>query len=120
MGKVVDAGRLVVRRPAGIEGRHGGPRPGRPAAGMIGAAGVVGEAPMDQCWTLTVDRDTCMGSGICAATAPKHFQLEKGRSRPIEKVISPDDLVLDAAETCPSEAITVHDAAGHQLAPEPL
>ncbi len=65
---------------------------------------------MDQCWTLTVDRDTCLGSGSCAATAPKHFRLEKGRSRPIDEVISPDDTVLDAAETCPAEAIAVYDA----------
>jgi ferredoxin len=75
---------------------------------------------MDQCWTLTVDRDACLGSGICAATAPKHFRLDGGRSRPIEEVISPDDIVLDAADTCPAEAITVSDVAGHRLAPEPL
>ena len=75
---------------------------------------------MDQCWTVTVDRGACMGSGICAATAPKHFRLDKGRSRPVEEVINPDDIVLDVAETCPAEAITVYDTAGRQLAPEPL
>jgi ferredoxin len=73
---------------------------------------------MDQCWTLTVDRGACLASGICAATAPKHFRLENGRSRPIDEVISPDDIVLDAAETCPAEAIAVYDAAGRQLAPD--
>jgi ferredoxin len=72
---------------------------------------------MDECWKVTVDRDACLGSGICAATAPEHFRLDNDRSRPINDVISPDNVVLDAAETCPAEAITVYDAAGRQLAP---
>jgi ferredoxin len=72
---------------------------------------------MDECWTVTVNRDVCQGTGMCAGTAPKHFRLDDGRSRPIHEVISPDDVVLDAAETCPTEAIAVHDSEGHQLAP---
>jgi ferredoxin len=74
---------------------------------------------MTACWTVTVDRDACLGSGMCAGTAPRHFRLDDGRSRPIEETIEPDDAVLDAADTCPAEAITVHDSAGHQLAPSP-
>jgi ferredoxin len=31
---------------------------------------------MDECWTVTVDRDACLGSGMCAANAPRHFQLD--------------------------------------------
>ena len=73
---------------------------------------------MSECWTLTVDRDACLGSGLCASAAPRHFRLDDGRSRPIQKDIQPDDLVLDAAETCPAEAITVHDGAGHPIAPD--
>lgn len=72
---------------------------------------------MDECWRITVDRDACMGSGGCTTTAPEHFRLEGGRSRPVSEVIDPDDSVLDAAATCPAEAIAVCDAAGDQLAP---
>lgn len=72
---------------------------------------------MNECWTLTVNRDLCLGTGLCAGTAPRHFQLSDGRSRPIADVIDPDDIVLDAADTCPTEAIAVHDAAGSRLAP---
>ena len=70
-------------------------------------------------WRIAVDRDACLGSGVCAATALRHFRLDEGRSRAIHEDIEPDDVVLDAAETCPAEAITVYDAAGHRLAPDP-
>jgi ferredoxin len=74
---------------------------------------------MDECWKVTVDRDACIGSGICVGTAPDHFRLDDSRSRPVAEVVGPDEILLDAAESCPSEAITVYDAAGRRLAPEP-
>lgn len=73
---------------------------------------------MDEYWRVTVDRNACLGSGLCAGTAPEYFRLDDGRSRPIKELIDPDDIVVDAADTCPAEAIVVHDAAGRQLAPE--
>jgi ferredoxin len=68
-------------------------------------------------WTVSVDRGACLGSGVCAATAPARFRLDGGRSRPVEGVIDPDGSVLDVANLCPAEAITVHDAEGRLLAP---
>jgi hypothetical protein len=56
-------------------------------------------------------------SARAQACAPKHFRLDDGRSRPMKDVIDPDDIVLDAADTCPTEAIAVDDAAGRQIAP---
>ncbi|HKN53838.1 MAG TPA: ferredoxin [Amycolatopsis sp.] len=73
---------------------------------------------MDQRWKVAVNRDTCLGSGICAATAPRHFRLDDGKSRPLQEDIEPDDIVLDVADTCPAEAITVYNAAGHRIAPD--
>jgi ferredoxin len=70
-------------------------------------------------WRVAVDRDTCIGSGICAASAPDHFTLEDDRSRPLAELVEPEDVVIDAAESCPVEAIVVTDAAtGERLAPE--
>jgi ferredoxin len=70
-------------------------------------------------WRVGVDRETCIGSGMCAATAPNHFILDADRSRPLAEQIEPDDVVIDAAESCPVEAIVVTDAAtGERLAPE--
>ena len=60
-------------------------------------------------WKLSVDR-ACIGSGSCVGVAPRHFQLDADqRSHPIAVQVEPDDAVLDAAASCPIEAITVTD-----------
>ncbi len=73
---------------------------------------------MSEHWKITVNREACLGSGVCAATAPRHFRLQDGKSRALQEDIESDDIVLDVADTCPAEAITVYNAAGHRLAPD--
>jgi len=69
-------------------------------------------------WRVRVDQDLCIGSGICAGTAPEQFELVAGRARSLRETTGPDDRVLDAAQSCPVEAIAVRDlAAGTDLAP---
>jgi ferredoxin len=75
---------------------------------------------MGERWRVTVDREVCLGSGVCAASAPEHFRLDGGRSRAIREDIEADEIVLDVANTCPAEAITVYGPAGHRLAPDPI
>jgi len=72
-------------------------------------------------WTLGVDRTRCNGTGICVGTAPGHFTLDEGhRSHPRAATVDADDAVEQAAECCPTEAITVTDAdTGEPLFPEP-
>ena len=73
----------------------------------------------EQQWRVTVDRKTCIGSGVCIGTAAAHFSLVDERSQPAAELIDPDQAVVDAAESCPVEAILVRDAAtGEVLAPE--
>jgi ferredoxin len=72
---------------------------------------------MSERWTVTVDRGLCQGTGLCASAAPRHFRLDDGRSRPVQDVTDPDDVLLDAAAICPTEAILISDAAGRPLAP---
>jgi ferredoxin len=72
---------------------------------------------MDERWKVTVNREACLGSGMCAATAPRHFRLDDGKSRALQEDIEPDDIVLGTADTCPAEAIIVYNAAGHRIAP---
>ena len=89
--------------------RDAGARPG-PAARPLVAGG----------WRVSVDSGRCIGSGLCAATAPAYFQIVDGTSRPPADPIGPDDAALDIADSCPVEAITVCDAAtGEVLAPRP-
>lgn len=74
--------------------------------------------PMGECWKITVNRNTCVGAGVCIGTASRYFRLDDGRSRPIAETIDPDDEVLAAADVCPTESISVYDAAGRELAPQ--
>jgi ferredoxin len=62
-------------------------------------------------WRLTVS-DACIGSGSCVGLASEHFALgEDGKSHPLTVLVDPDENVLDAAYSCPVEAIRVEDAA---------
>ncbi|MEV1289164.1 ferredoxin [Micromonospora sp. NPDC049679] len=70
-------------------------------------------------WRVTVDPRRCIGSGICAGAAPDHFVLVDAVSIPLDELIPPEESVLDAAESCPMEAIAVRDAVdGRLIAPE--
>ncbi|MCA2218132.1 ferredoxin [Jidongwangia harbinensis] len=71
-------------------------------------------------WRLHVDRDLCIGSGICAGLDPDQFTLVGGVSVATPAPVPPTGAAVDAAESCPVEAITVRDAADdHLIAPEP-
>ncbi|NUP54187.1 MAG: ferredoxin [Catenulispora sp.] len=59
-------------------------------------------------WSVTVDKDLCIGSGGCVLRAPEAFELDAARqSCPRVEVMAASDEVLDAAENCPVEAITI-------------
>ncbi|MFG3555275.1 ferredoxin [Micromonospora sp. NPDC047557] len=74
---------------------------------------------MSTAWRIGVDARRCIGTSICAGTAPEHFHLVGGLSEPLADVVEPADVVLDAADSCPVEAITVRDATDDRLiAPE--
>ncbi|MFJ6796894.1 ferredoxin [Streptomyces sp. NPDC091268] len=69
-------------------------------------------------WELSVDRTHCQASGVCVAIAPGHFALVDGRARPVQPLVEADEAVMEAAETCPMEAVFVRGASsGRQLAP---
>lgn len=73
----------------------------------------------DERWALSVDREKCIGSGMCSASAPDHFDLTDGRAQPVHPELDADELVLEAAESCPVEAIRLVElSTGTVLAPE--
>lgn len=70
-------------------------------------------------WRLHVDPSRCIGSGICAGVAPDHFVLVDGLSRPLTERIPAAEAVLDAADSCPMEAVIVSDVDTlRRVAPE--
>ncbi|MEU7043283.1 ferredoxin [Streptomyces varsoviensis] len=58
-------------------------------------------------WRVDVDRSVCIGSGICAGSAPELFRLEGERARPVQEEIEPQEAALDVADSCPAMAITI-------------
>jgi ferredoxin len=66
-------------------------------------------------WKVSVDKNVCICSAMCVAIAPGRFVLdEQQRSSPVEAEIDPDEVVRDAAASCPSEAISLVDAGTGQ------
>jgi len=68
---------------------------------------------------VTVDQTRCIGSGLCARTAPAALTLApNGRATPVGPTTTPSDALTEAAEMCPVEAIAVrHATTGELLAP---
>lgn len=60
-------------------------------------------------WRVEVG-PACIGSASCVAFSPELFALgEDNRSHPVLAEIEPNQAALDAAVTCPVEAITIVD-----------
>jgi ferredoxin len=69
------------------------------------------DAGQPRSWRITV-KETCVGSGMCAAIADGYFVLDSDdRSRPVAEQVAPADSVRYAAANCPMEAIEVTDTA---------
>jgi len=71
-------------------------------------------------WRLRVDKDRCIGSGSCQGLAPQRFGMDAGnRAYPLLPAVEPDELVLDAAASCPVEAILIVDLeTGERVDPD--
>ncbi|MFD0373370.1 ferredoxin [Streptomyces sp. NPDC059071] len=66
---------------------------------------------MSEQWQISVHK-SCRRSGICAAAAPRYFSVgEDHRTRPAAGPVAPDPELIDVAEACPAEAITLTDLA---------
>ena len=67
---------------------------------------------------IRVDRDLCIGVGNCVAFAPTVFKLdEENKAVVLDPSSVDDDTLLEAAESCPENAIIVEDDQGVQLYP---
>ena len=69
-------------------------------------------------WRIAVDHTNCMGTALCAGTRPDRFRIVGSHSNPVQEQVEPDAELVDVADSCPTEAISVHDAEGKRLAPE--
>ena len=67
---------------------------------------------------VKVDRDLCTGIGNCVVIAPSVFELDaKQKAVVLDANAANKDKLVEAAENCPMEAITIIDDNGEQLYP---
>ena len=67
---------------------------------------------------VVVIRDKCIGAANCVGIASKTFQLDKERKVLLLDSKAHDDNVLfEAAEACPTEAIHLYDDGGGKVFP---
>ena len=67
---------------------------------------------------MKVDRSLCTGVGNCVAMAPTVFKLDKNNKAVVLDVDSVDSqMLMDAAESCPVDAIIIEDDEGNQIYP---
>jgi ferredoxin len=68
--------------------------------------------------TIDVDRTLCFGFGDCVDTAPEVFGLDEEN---VAYVIDADaadlDMIVEASQNCPVDAITICDEQGTQIYP---
>ncbi|MEV5958598.1 ferredoxin [Streptomyces sp. NPDC051987] len=59
-------------------------------------------------WHVEVDRALCIGSAQCVHRATGSFRLDSAmQSHPVDPETDANGKILDAAENCPVEAITI-------------
>ncbi len=67
---------------------------------------------------VKVDRDLCIGSAMCVATAPDVFELDdEGLSRVVDQEAGDEESLRQAAEGCPVQAVLLFDDEGNQIYP---
>lgn len=68
---------------------------------------------------IEVKRDLCITVASCVAIAPEVFELDSEGKAVIKeyKGIS-DEKIIEAAKSCPVNAIILKDASGKQIYPE--
>ena len=71
-------------------------------------------------YKIEVDRDECIGDGLCCEDAPNTFELDDEAKAIIKSAEGdPPEDVLTAAQNCPVDAIILHEAdSGKKVWPE--
>ncbi len=63
-------------------------------------------------------RDKCISAGTCVAIAPSTFELdEEGKVKLKNPKGDDEQTVLDAAKSCPVQAIEIYDDEDNQIFP---
>ncbi len=68
---------------------------------------------------IEIDRELCIGAASCVAVAPGVFELDdEGKARVKTMDAESEQAIMDAAKSCPVNAIKILDGAGNQIYPK--
>lgn len=69
--------------------------------------------------SVRIDRHLCVGFGDCLDVAPDVFELDDDGIAVVREGTGPvtRERLMAACESCPVDAMTLHDETGKQLAP---
>ena len=69
--------------------------------------------------TMRIDRNLCIGAATCVALAPKAWALDNEAKAIILDTCAEetDDMLIEAAKSCPVLAIFITDESGKQVFP---
>ncbi|PIS40787.1 MAG: ferredoxin [Candidatus Kerfeldbacteria bacterium CG08_land_8_20_14_0_20_43_14] len=67
---------------------------------------------------ISVDREKCISAATCIAIAPETFELDGEGKAVIKNPTGNDEAtIIEAAKSCPTQAIIITDENGKQLVP---
>ena len=73
----------------------------------------------DKKYKISIDKDVCIGCGSCSAIAPNTFKIGSDTKAEVKKADGDDEkTILQAAKSCPVEAIKIKDSSGKQIFPK--
>lgn len=70
---------------------------------------------------VKIDKDSCIGCGTCNVVAPQAFSLDESEMVSVVKDGAEnleDDILQEAAESCPTQSIILQDKEGNQIYPK--
>jgi len=65
---------------------------------------------------IRIRRPACCGHGLCVEIAPDVFALDRHKSVVLDPEGAAPEVILEAAEACPCEAIEIEDDEGRIVA----
>jgi len=69
--------------------------------------------------TVIIDQDLCIGAASCVAVAPTVWQLNaEGKAEFVDADSVSDDIQMQAAKSCPVNAIIIKDRNGNIIWPK--
>lgn len=67
---------------------------------------------------IVLKRDKCISAGTCVAISPEVFELDDEGKVTLKNPTGDDEqTIIDAARSCPTQAIEIYDDDGKQIVP---